>query len=114
MRLVDFGQRMKQYRGKHELTQDKLAEKLGVQTKHISLLENGHRNPSPELQKKLEDMIVADELNSALAASDKTLSEDELFVQLQLFHKLSRLNASQKKPVLKIIYELLDAMAKSR
>ena len=114
MRLVDFGQRMKQYRGKHNLTQEKLAEKLGVQTKHISLLENGHRNPSPELQKKLEDMIIADELRSTLSSPNKPLTEEELIIQLRLFHKLSRLNSSQREKVLNVIYELLDAMGKSR
>ena len=114
MRLVGFGQAMRQYRKKHKLTQEKLAERLGVQTKRISLLENGHRNPSPELQKKLEDMIAADGLSSALIAPNKSLSEEELYVQLQLFHKLSLLNSSQRETVIKIIYELLYAMAKNR
>ena len=114
MRLVDFGQRMKQYRGKHNLTQEKLAEKLCVQTKHISLLENGHRNPSPELQKKLEDMIIADQLRSTLSSPNRPLTEEELIIQLRLFHKLSRLNSSQREKVLNVIYELLDAMGKNR
>ena len=114
MRLVDFGQRMRQYRRKNKLTQEKLSEKLGVQTKHISLLENGHRNPSPELQKKLEDMIIADELRSTLSSPNKPLTEEELIIQLRLFHKLSRLNSSQREKVLNVIYELLDAMGKNR
>lgn len=114
MRLVDFGQRMKQYRERNKLTQEKLAEKLGVQTKHISMLENGHRNPSPELQKKLEDMIIADELRSTLSSPNRPLTEEELIIQLRLFHKLSRLNSSQREKVLNVIYELLDAMGKSR
>ena len=114
MRLIDFGQRMKQYRKKHDLTQEKLAEKLGVQTKYISFLENGHRNPSPELQKKLEDLLIADELSSALSTPDRKLSEEELHVQLHLFHKLNRLGSPQREAVLKMIYELLDAMAKNR
>ena len=114
MRLIDFGQRMKQYRGRHDLTQEKLAEKLGVQTKHISLLENGHRNPSPELQKKLEDLMIADELSSALSSPNKPITEEELLVQLRLFHQLSRLDSSQREKVLNVIYELLDAMGKKR
>ena len=114
MRLIDFGQRMKQYRGRHDLTQEKLAEKLGVQTKHISLLENGHRNPSPELQKKLEDMIITDELRSALSSSDRPITEEELLIQLRLFHQLSRLDSLRREKVLNVIYELLDAMGKSR
>lgn len=114
MRLVDFGQRMRQYRRKNKLTQEKLAEKLGVQTKHISLLENGHRNPSPELQVKLEDMMIAEELTSALSSPNKPITEEELLVQLLLFHKLSRLDPNQREKALNVIYELLDAMEKKR
>lgn len=110
MRMVDFGRKMKSYRKKHKLTQEKLAEKLSVQTKHISLLENGHRNPSPELQKKFEDMMIADELESELSSPNRPLTEEELIVQLRLFHKLSRLNSSQREKILDIIYKMLDVM----
>ena len=114
MRLIDFGQKMRQYRKRNKLTQEKLAEMLDVQTKHISLLENGHRNPSPELQKRMEDLMIIDELDRGLSSKDRPITEAELLVQLRLFHQLSRIDSFQREKVLKVIYELLDAMGRKR
>ena len=114
MRLADFGQQMRKYRKDHGLTQEQLADIFNVQTKHISFLENGHRNPSPELQKKLEDMIIADEINDAMVEKDELLSEEEMNVQIKLFHKLCKLGPVQKETALNMIYNLLDAMARNK
>ena len=114
MRLADFGQQMRKYRKNHGLTQEQLADIFNVQTKHISFLENGHRNPSPELQKKLEDMIIADEINRAMEKEDRLLSEEEMTVQIKLFNKLCKLGPVQKETALDMIYKLLDAMAKNK
>ena len=113
MRLADFGQQMRKYRKDHGLTQEQLADIFNVQTKHISFLENGHRNPSPELQKKLEDMIIADEINGAMK-EDTILSEEEMTVQIKLFHKLCKLGPVQKETALEMIYNLVDAMARNK
>ena len=113
MRLADFGQQMRKYRKDHGLTQEQLADIFNVQTKHISFLENGHRNPSPELQKKLEDMIIADEINGAMK-EDTILSEEEMTAQIKLFHKLCKLGPVQKETALEMIYNLLDAMARNK
>ena len=112
MRLADFGQQMRKYRKDHGLTQEQLADIFSVQTKHISFLENGHRNPSPELQKKLEDMIIADEINGAMEKEERVLSEEEMAIQINLFHKLCKLGPVQKETALNMIYELLDVMAR--
>ncbi len=114
MRLADFGQQMRKYRKDHGLTQEQLADIFSVQTKHISFLENGHRNPSPELQKKLEDMIIVDEINGAMETEDRVLSEEEMTIQINLFHKLCKLGPVQKETALNMIYELLDAMARNK
>ncbi len=112
MRLVDFGQIMKKYRKDHKLTQEQLSDILDVQTKHISFLENGHRNPSPELQKKLEDLLMADEMGEAMLGQKKMLTDEEIAVQIKLYHKLCRLQPVQRDAALQMIYQLLDAMAK--
>ena len=114
MRLADFGQQMRKYRKDHGLTQEQLADIFSVQTKHISFLENGHRNPSPDLQKKLEDMIIMDEINGAMEKEDRVLSEEEMIIQINLFHKLCKLGPVQKETALNMIYELLDAMARNK
>ena len=114
MRLADFGQMMKKYRQEHNMTQEILADILGVQTKHISFLENGHRNPSPELQKNMEDLIMTDEIGEALLRQEKILSEDELTVQIKLYHKLCKIPPVQRAKALEMVYQLLDALARTK
>ncbi len=111
MRLTDFGQTMRNYRIQHQMTQEELAEKLGVQAKHISFLENGRRNPGPELQRKMEELMAADDLRLGLEAEIHELSEKELEIQLKIFHKLSRLHPPQREKALELVYGILDAMA---
>ena len=45
-----LGERMKAHRGRNGLTQRQLAEKLGVKQTDISLIENGKKEASPELE----------------------------------------------------------------
>lgn len=110
MRLVDFGQTMKKYRARHQMTQEVLADKLGVQTKYISLLETGRRNPSAELQRKLEELIIADEMDGVFKRQETTLSPEEMEIQIKLFRKLSKLHPVQREKAVEVICQILDMM----
>ena len=112
MKILDFGQTMRQYRKKKGMTQEQLADCLGVQPKYISLLENGWRNPGPELQKQMEELILSDELDSALSAQNHLLTEEELAIQLRFYLSLCRLRPARREAALKIVYQVLDTMAK--
>ena len=48
-----LGLRIKEFREKRKLTQDKLAETVGIDPKHLSRIENGSRNPSIKLLQRL-------------------------------------------------------------
>ena len=48
-----FGRNIKYYRKKQRLSQEKLAEKLGITTKHLSTIETGATFVSAELLEKL-------------------------------------------------------------
>jgi len=60
--------RMKEYRTKHNLTQEKLAEMVGVRRETIIFLEKGKYNPSlklaynisKSLQANIEDIFIFD------------------------------------------------------
>lgn len=115
MRLADFGQVLRQYRTRHGYNQEDMAELLGVQTaKHISLLENDDRNPGPELQKRLEDLLMADEVGAALIEQKTVLSKEEVAVQITLYHKLCKVRPVKREEALKMVYQILDMMAKER
>ena len=52
-----FGRRIKNIRKKRDWTQAQLAEKVGVDAKHISCIESGKNFPSPELIEKLSKSL---------------------------------------------------------
>lgn len=51
--MVDFGLRLKQLRKERNLTQQQLADLIGVKNSVISFYEVGERTPSPDVMKKL-------------------------------------------------------------
>ena len=58
-----FGQKLRQIRRHHHVTQERLAELLGCSVEHISLLERGLTGASFDLLAKLTDvfgMVVKD------------------------------------------------------
>ena len=51
--------RIKEYRAKHNLTQEKLAEKVGVRRETIIFLEQGKYNPSLKLAHNVAKVLKA-------------------------------------------------------
>ncbi|MGN0755046.1 MAG: helix-turn-helix domain-containing protein [Aristaeellaceae bacterium] len=51
--MVEFGDRLRQLRKERNLTQQQLAELIGVKNSVISFYEVGERMPSPEVLRKL-------------------------------------------------------------
>lgn len=49
--------RIKELRARHDLTQEELAEKVGVRRETISFLERGKYNPSLELAHKVAKVL---------------------------------------------------------
>ena len=73
----DFGIRLKELRKSKGWTQEKLAEFVGVDTKHISFLETGRNFPSADLLEKLKkifDIDYKDIFDLSLAESKNILS----------------------------------------
>ena len=55
-----LGQRIKFFRENRNLTQERLAEKVGIDSKHLSRIENGRNYPSLEtLEKILTNLNVS-------------------------------------------------------
>ena len=52
-----LGLRIKEFREKQKLTQEKLAELVGIDAKHLSRIENGRNYPSIETLEKLTDNL---------------------------------------------------------
>lgn len=48
---------LKQVRENHELSQKEAAEKIGISYPHYNFIENGDRRPSPEVAKRIAEIL---------------------------------------------------------
>lgn len=55
--MVEFGQKLRELRKQHNLTQKELASMVGVKNSIISFYEVGDRIPSPEIIRKLAETL---------------------------------------------------------
>ena len=97
-----LGARIKEFREKNKMTQDTLAELVGVDPKHLSRIENGKNYPSLETLEKLV---------SNLNISFEDVFEFKHLVQrTELLQNISEriqyLNDEKLKFIIKILKEL--------
>lgn len=96
--MVEFGNRLRQLRKDRNLTQQQLADLIGVKNSVISFYEVGERIPSPEVLRKLAlalhvtaDYLLGIERAALLDASGLD-EQDRLVVQMMI----SRLREKNK------------------
>lgn len=88
--MVEFGNRLRQLRKDRKLTQQQLAELIGVKNSVISFYEVGERIPSPDVLRKLAlalhvsaDYLLGIERNVTLDATGLD-EQDCLVVQMMI------------------------------
>ncbi|MBQ8814733.1 MAG: helix-turn-helix transcriptional regulator [Lachnospiraceae bacterium] len=111
MRMLDYASEIRAYRKRHEMTQEALAEILGVQAKYVSLLENAHRRPGTKLQKKMEELITADELEGSCERAEMPITKEEIEVQMRIFRRLCKFPPVMREHVVDLICQILDMMS---
>lgn len=55
--MISFGTAIKKYRGVSGITQSVLAHRLGIQSTFLSAVENGKKEPSLTLLKKISEVL---------------------------------------------------------
>lgn len=55
--MIGYGEKIRTYRVKHNLTQNELAEMLGIATSSVAMYENEEREPRREIKLKLSKLI---------------------------------------------------------
>lgn len=90
--MVEFGNKLRQLRKDRKLTQQQLAELIGVKNSVISFYEVGERTPSPDVLRKLAlalhvstDFLLGIERSATLDASGLD-EQDRLVVQTMISH----------------------------
>jgi transcriptional regulator with XRE-family HTH domain len=103
---TDFKDRLKQARGNKGLSQNELANAIGVHVTNISRYERGENRPTTDVLTKLANALdtTSDFLmnGSTNEAADSNISDKEL---LSLFKKISGLPTERKK----MVKEFLEA-----
>lgn len=77
--FVKMGKRIQQYRTQAHLTQEKLAEKIGISPKHLSRIEAGHHNPYFDTI-----MMAAKELDVPIDAFLEDVDDNHINTFLQI------------------------------
>lgn len=98
-----LGQIFKEYRLKNKLTQEEIAEKLGISVKYISRIENGIGGVKVETLVNYMNILCI----SPNVVFDKLIINEELKSQLQLSKKASKLSDDKINFIISII-DLLE------
>ena len=79
-----IGQRIRKYRKAHQLSQDALAEKVGISTTHVSHIETGNTKLSLPVLVKLAEIlgVHTDDLLFDNPPTAKVTATDEIIVTL--------------------------------
>jgi transcriptional regulator, XRE family len=98
-----FAENLKRIRKSRKLTQEQLAEIVGVDFRYISFIENARSFPSCELIEKLSEALNVD--YSDLFSFDENLSRQQY--EMQLLEIVKLLDDKNLKTLLKIAKDLV-------
>ena len=104
MELKAIGQRIKQAREAQGLTQEQLAERVGLSPSHISVIERGYKTPRLETFVEILNILKVD-ANSILT---DVLSVSNEIASSLLSNKLSALSQTQQKMILRVLETLIQ------
>lgn len=94
-----LGEIFKAYRVKNKLTQEKIAEKLGISVKYISRIENGTGGVKVETLVNYMNILCI----SPNIIFDKLITNEDLKLQMQLSEKASELSDDKINFVISVI-----------
>lgn len=104
-----LGEIFKEYRIKNKLTQEKIAEKLGISVKYISRIENGTGGVKVETLVKYINILSI----SPNVIFERLTTNDDLKLQLELSKKASNLSEDKIKFIMSVIDLLKNLDKKS-
>ena len=105
MKIENFGARIKEARNEKDLTQEQLAEKVGISTVYMGEIERDIKQPSLSV---LLDIAEALDVSVDYLLRD-TVSSAKVYLNNELTQKLDKLTPKQRKTVI----DLVDIYIKS-
>lgn len=109
--------KLAEYRDKMDLTQEQLAEIVGISQSHYAKLENGQRLPSLKVLQSLSQVFgvkMGDiiEPNKEAASFAESINEAKLDIQNNIIFMLKDKSLSDLKSVERIISVILEEISK--
>lgn len=95
----ELGEIFKEYRLKNKLTQENIAEELGISVKYISRIENGTGGVKVETLVKYMNILCI----SPNVIFEKLIVNENLNLQMQLSKKASKLSEDKMKFIISVI-----------
>lgn len=105
LKIENFGAKIKEARNSKDLTQEQLAEKVGISTVYMGEIERDIKQPSLSV---LLDIAEALDVSVDYLLRD-TVSSAKVYVNNELTQKLDKLTPKQRKTVI----DLVDVYIKS-
>lgn len=102
-----LGEIFKEYRVKNKLTQERIAEKLGISVKYISRIENGTGGVKVETLVNYMNILCM----SPNVIFNKLITNEDLKLQMQLSEKASELSDDKINFIISVI-DLLENLDK--
>lgn len=99
-----LGEIFKEYRVKNKLTQEKIAEKLGISVKYISRIENGTGGVKVETLVKYMNILSI----SPNVIFDRLIDNKDLKLELELSQKASKLSDDKISFIISVIDLIQD------
>lgn len=97
-----IGQKIRKYRKAHSLSQETLAEKVGISTTHMSHIETGNTKLSLAVLVKLSSILEV--------STDDILFEQPTINKSMLFNQISSILEKCNTQQLRIISEVVQAL----
>ena len=103
--IIKVGEKIQKYRLKRGLTQEQLAEKVGISQKYLSRIEQGYHNPRFDMITRISSALSVP--TDALA---KELGDDDISVFIEGIKPNIEKMSAKKREYLKKSIELLDML----
>jgi len=103
---VSLGERISKLRKQHNWTQDELANKIGIHSRHVSRLENDKMRPKASTLSRLAEVfnLSLDELLANDHDAQPTIHDPQL---LRTFQQAQELDDEDKHMVVRMVQALL-------
>lgn len=104
---IHFGERIRQLRKSQTLTQEKLAEKIGIDPKYLGAIERGERNVSLDVIEKIASGFKTEPYNLFLFSLPPEIKNPSAMTQRKFEDLMKHCDPKSRELILKISQDII-------